>query len=406
MKQRHEVQADEFQKLVPGLDELETMGLGTLEQQEQEYVKKHADELELEAFLAELDDDERAEMYAWPTQGNDAPPAQQIGGEPTSFYPPTLTESGRETFILSKVAKGLNHILHITETIFLSPEPLARIMELRQTDAGIVSRRDQPYDLGVCIPEEIKQTAEHAAAFADMHPFQEFRAPDPLVELGRIVRWLEQLIETGRGEQVRQSREMEMQWCASGCKLIAQCRELCRVMIIRDDWSMHCLWMNQTKRLLETELQQTLLQCEARVEEAKAEIHNAQPHAAALQGNESAAVMAKLEAIVEIIKSMANWVADYKDSDAERQRTFLLRMESLREKDPDTYEMVMFRMQYPKDRGWEVAFAKEKGVTKQTISKRWKVAQKRYPKLHFGKEDPDGIGGGYREAEEEGPEEE
>lgn len=50
MKQRHEVQADEFQKLVPGLDELETMGLGTLEQQEQEYVKKHADQLELERF--------------------------------------------------------------------------------------------------------------------------------------------------------------------------------------------------------------------------------------------------------------------------------------------------------------------------------------------------------------------
>ena len=314
-------------------------------------------------------------------------------------------------FLLSKVIKGLNHLLHIAETIFLSPEPLARIMELWLTDEGMVSRRDQPYDLGVCIPEKIKLTAEDAAAFADEHPFQEFRAPDPLVELGRIVRWLEQLIETGRGVQVRQSRVMEMQWRASGCKLVAQCRELCRVMKIRDDWAMKCLWMNQTKSLLETVLKHTMLKCEARVEETKAEMFKAQHRKdeeakareqaqsfwdnARVLNEDIEAKLGKMATKADV-KDLVNFLLNYMDNESERRRLFLHMLDELKVSDPVAHEIIRFRIDHPKERGWQVALAQKKGVTKQAVNQQWKAVKKRYPKLCSGKVDPARPQGGRR----------
>lgn len=385
MTQRPEAQTDEFQKLIPGLDELETMGLGKLEQQEQEYIIEHADELELEDFLAELDDDERAQMLGWPAQGNGVPPEGQTDEASTSFYPPTLPESAKETFLVSKVVKGLRHILHFAETIFLSPEPLARIMELRQTDGGMVSRREPPYDLEVCLPEEIKQTAEHAAAFADVHPFQEFRAPDPLAELGRIVRWLEQLIETGRGGQVRQSRATEMRWRASGCKLIAQCRELCGVMAIRDDWAMKSQMMNDTKTLLGN---------------AAAKAHKEDKKA--LELSEAVAeerknlLDGKLESLAtrEDVRTIGNFALNYQDREVERRREFLRSLETLEAQDPRAYEIVKFWTVHGNEHGWQAAFARKKNVTRQAVHKQWTAMKGRYPLISSNGDAPDWPGGG------------
>ena len=43
---------------------------------------------------------------------------------------------------------------------------------------------------------------------------------------------------------------------------------------------------------------------------------------------------------------------------------------------------------------------------KQAVNQQWKAVKKRYPKLCSGKVDPAGIGGGSREAEEDGQGEE
>lgn len=205
-----------------------------------------------------------------------------------------------------------------------------------------------------------------AAVYARKDPFKVAwgNIPDTCAELNKALDTLARLDATADGDAKRaEARRMEVEWA----KLHGAAR-------VREAWLLD-------RARLQAEDEVRIAEWKVKLAATEEERDKAEKDLAEARDNRA------------MIADLGNLILNYKDGEAERRREFWRRLETLAKDDPAAHEIISFRRDHPRERGWQVAFARQKGVTKQAVNKQWKNVKRRYPHLAgFGQDDPDRDG--------------